>query len=90
MKNASNNPEYLYEIPNNFENTELKSHPFYHTDLKNTLETIVFKDKPAKEKSLVEKVFADKSKILKLTVKALLNEIELRESLDVHLLKMKY
>ena len=56
MKNASNNIEYLYEIPNH---TELKSHPFYHTDLKNTLENIVFKDKPEKEKSLVEKIFSD-------------------------------
>jgi len=43
----------LYEIPNYFENSELKPRPFYHTDLKNTLETIVFKDKPEKEKFLV-------------------------------------
>ncbi len=44
MKNVLNNTEYLYEIPNNFENTELKLRPFYHTDLKNTLENIVFKE----------------------------------------------
>ena len=32
------------------------------------------------------KVFSDKSKTSKATVKALLNEIELRENLDTHLL----
>ncbi|MFC1692005.1 hypothetical protein ACFL1R_00695 [Candidatus Latescibacterota bacterium] len=82
MKNASNNPEHLYEISNH---PELKPLPFYHTDLKNTLETIVSKEKPEKIR-LVEKLFSDKSKTSKATVKALLNEIELRENLDSHLL----
>lgn len=57
MKNNPKNPEYLYEIPNNFEITELKSYPFYHTDLKNTLENIVFKDKPEKDTNLLDKLF---------------------------------
>ncbi|HUT62496.1 MAG TPA: hypothetical protein VMZ04_00935, partial [Anaerolineae bacterium] len=52
------------------------------------LETIVFKDKPEKEKSLVEKVFSDKSKTLKSTIKALHDEIKLRETLDSHLLTL--
>ena len=50
MKNYSDNFEFLYTIPNNFEITELKSHPFYHTDFKNTLENIVFKDNLRKKK----------------------------------------
>lgn len=45
----------------------------------------MFKDKPEKEKSLVEKVFSDKIKTSKATIKALLNEIELCENLDSHL-----
>ena len=57
MKNASRNLEYLYEIPNNFENTESKLKPFYHTDLKNSLETIVFKEKHGKEKRFNEEFF---------------------------------
>ena len=82
MKNTPKNSEYLYEIPNNFEITDPKQKPFYHTDLTNTLENIVFKEKSTKEKGILEKVFYDKSKASKATVKALLNEIELRESLD--------
>ena len=87
MKNAPTNLDFLYTIPNNFENTETKLNPFYHTDLKNTLENIVFKDKPEKDANLLDKLFSDKSKTSKASVKALLNEIELRESLDSHLLK---
>lgn len=67
-------------------NSELKLKPFYHTDLKNNLEGIVFKAEPEKEKGILEKVFSDKSKTLKATVKALLSEIELRETLNSHLL----
>jgi len=59
-------------------NSENKLKPFYHTDLKSTLENIVFKEKPEKEKSIIDKIFSDKSKTLKTTVKSLLNEIELR------------
>ena len=77
---------YSNAIPGYLENSALKLKPFYHTDLKNSLEDIVFKVQPEKEKSLLGKVFSDKSKTLKATVKALLNEIELRESLDSHLL----
>jgi len=71
-----------------FENTKLKPNKnyFYHTDLKNTLENIVFKEIPDNKKGLLSKVFSDKSKTLKATVKALLNEIKLRKGIDSHLL----
>ena len=42
------------------------------------------------KKCLIEKVFSDKSKTSKATVKALLSEIELRENLDSHLLEKIY
>lgn len=63
------------------------SRPFYHSDLKNTLEGIVIKETPEKQQGILEKVFSDKGKTLKGTVKALLNEIKLRETLDSHLIK---
>jgi len=69
-------------------NSELKLKPFYHTDLTNNLEGIVFKAEPEKDEGILEKVFSDKSKTLKATVKALLNEIELRENLNLHLLNI--
>jgi len=56
MKNAPNISEYLYEIPNTFENTELKQKPFYHTNFKESLEKVVFKNKPGKGSGLVEKI----------------------------------
>ena len=68
------------------DNSALKLKPFYHTDLKNNLEGIVFKEAPEQEKGILEKVFSDKSKTLKATVKAMLSEIELRENLNFHLL----
>ena len=77
---------YSNAVPSYLENSVSKSKPFYHTDLKNSLEGIVFKVQPEKEKGLLEKLFSDKSRTLKATVKALLDEIELRESLDSHLL----
>ncbi len=83
MKKAPNNLEYLYEISNH---TKIKLRPFYHTNLKDTLENIVFKDKPEKDTNLLDKLFFDKSKTSKATFKALLNEIELRENLDSHLI----
>ncbi|MFC1551321.1 hypothetical protein ACFL6P_02025 [Candidatus Latescibacterota bacterium] len=80
MNNISNNSSR-----NNNELPEIKLRPFCHTDLKNSLENIVITDKP--EKGVLEKVFSDKSKSLKTTVKSLLNEIKLREKLDSHLLR---
>ena len=59
--------------------------PFYHTDLSSLLENIVLKEEP--EKGLLEKIITDKSKTLKVVVKNLLEEIEIRKTLDTHLLK---
>ena len=57
-------------------------HRVYHTNLSNILENIVLKNKPEKEKNILEKIFLDRTKTQKATVKALLEEIELREKLD--------
>ena len=80
------NTEYSNAFPNYWENSVLKPRPFYHTDLKTSLENIMFKEEPKKEKGLLEKVFSDKSKTLKSTIKALFNEVMLRERLNSHLL----
>ncbi|MBU4000572.1 hypothetical protein KKG29_05400 [Patescibacteria group bacterium] len=77
--------QYSNAFPGYLENTVSK--PFYHSDLKNTLEGIVFKETPEKQQGILEKMFSDKGKTLKGTVKALLNEIKLRETLDSHLIK---
>ncbi len=61
--------------------------PFHHSDLEKNLEGIVFKEGTGKEKTTLENILSDKSKTLKATVKALLEEIKLRETLDSHLLK---
>lgn len=81
MNNENINPEKNFKTL--FENTN----PFYHTNLKNTLENIVLKNKIKKETSALERIFSDKTKTLKATVKALLDEIKLRENLNLHLLK---
>jgi hypothetical protein len=60
--------------------------PFYHSDLKDSLEKIVIKEVPSKNEGMLEKVFTDKGKNLKATIKALFKEIKLRERLDSHLL----
>jgi len=83
---SHNDSEYLIELSNNLENNKIVLRPFYHTDLKNTLENIVFKDKLEKDTNLLDKLFFDKSKTSKATVKALLEEITLRENLNIHLL----
>ena len=64
----------------------IKLKPFYQTNLKNNLEGLVLKTGSEKEKGILETVFSDKSTTLKAAVKALLNEIELRENLNLHLL----
>ena len=86
MKNDTRNFGYFNVLPNNLYNTEINTSPFYHTNLKNSLENIVFKEKPDNEKGLLERIFSDKSKTSKAAVKALLDEIKLRESLNSHLL----
>ncbi len=56
--------------------------PFYHTELKESLETVVLKDEPEKEEGIVERIFSDKGKSLKAIIKAQFDEIQLREKLN--------
>jgi hypothetical protein len=60
----------------------LKPRPFYHTGFEQSLEKIVLNEKPYMERDIVDRIFADKSRTLKATIKALFNEIQIRESLD--------
>jgi hypothetical protein len=77
---------YRSVFPSYSENPLLKPRNFYETGLEQSLESIVMDKEPEKEKGLVDKVFSDKSKTLKATVKALFNEILTREKLDSILL----
>jgi hypothetical protein len=53
--------------------------------LGNSLEGITIESTHGEGRSVLERVFSDKRKTLKATVKALLDEIKLRETLDTHL-----
>jgi len=77
---------YQNTLPGYLGNQVSKLTPFYHTDLRESLEKIVIKDEPAKEEGMLERVFSDKGKNLKATIKALFKEIQLREKLNSHLL----
>jgi len=77
---------YVSVIPSYLENSVSKSAHFYHTGFEDSLENIVLKEEPDTETGLFEKVFSDKKKNLRATVKALFNEIILRERLDLFLL----
>ncbi len=63
-----------------------KNKPFLHLKSSLPLENIVFNENSGKEKSHLENLFFDKTKTLKANVKALLDEISLREQLNSHLL----
>lgn len=78
--------EYKSIMPSYLENSVLKPKAFYHTGLEKSLESIVLNKEPEREKNIVDKVFSDKSRTLRATVKALFNEIMLRERLDSFLL----
>ena len=67
-------------------NSVLKPRPLYHTDFEDALENIVVKKEPEKEKDALGRIFSDKRKTLKSTIKALFNEIKLREGLDSSIL----
>jgi hypothetical protein len=60
--------------------------PFYHTKLNDSLEKIAFKEKQTHSNSLVEKIFSTKTEKIYASIKAILEEIRLREKLDIHLL----
>lgn len=77
---------YSNALPGYLENALLVRMPFYHTDLKNNLENIVFNKEPEQNYGVLERVFSHKCKANKASVTALLKEVELRESLDSHLI----
>jgi hypothetical protein len=78
--------EFSSLFPGYRKNQAIELKPFYHTDLKESLENIVFKEESKKGEGMLERVLSDKTKTLKSTIKALVNEIKLRESLNSHLL----
>ena len=61
--------------------------PFFHSNFKNSLEGLTLETETKENTGLLRNLFADKTKSLKATVKALLDEIKLREELNIHLLK---
>lgn len=61
--------------------------PFEHTEIKKSLEAIVSNPESPKKSSPLENMFSDKSKSLKASVNALLEEIRLRE--DINLCQVK-
>lgn len=80
------NSQYKSIMPSYLENSVLKPRPFYHTGIEDSLENIVLKEEPLPERGTIDKIFSDKSRNLKATVKALFNEILLRERLNTYLL----
>src|SRR3989338_7167048 len=80
------NSSYNDALPSYLENSVLKPRNFYETGMEQSLENIILDKEPEKEKGLVDKVFSDKGRTLKATVKALFNEILTRERLDSFLL----
>ena len=60
----------------------LKPRNIYDTGIEESLEKIVLHDEPDPGRGMVDRVFSDKSRTLKATIKALFNEITIRERLD--------
>ncbi len=79
----NNNSEAL---PAYLEHSVLKPRALYHTEFATTLENIVSENDSKKEQGILEKVFSDKTNTLKSTIKAIFNEIKLREILNSFLL----
>lgn len=78
---------YRSAIPSYLDNPVLKPRNFYETGLEESLEKIVLHDEPEVERGLVDRVFSDKNRTLKATIKALFNEVLTREHLNSVLLK---
>ncbi len=77
--------EYLNAFPDYLESSVLKPRPFYYTEFNKSIEKIVL-DEPEEPRGLSDRIFSDKTKTLKSTIKALFNEMNLRERLDGFLL----
>ena len=80
------NIQYVNVLPGYLDDPNLNTKSFYQTGLSQDLENIVSKNESNKDQGFLERVFSDKTKNSKATVKALLDEISLREKLDSHLL----
>ncbi|MBN1156545.1 hypothetical protein JXA85_02950, partial [Candidatus Woesearchaeota archaeon] len=74
---------YKDAFPSYLENSLTKPRPFYHTGMEQSLENIVFYEGPTIEPA---GILSDKKRTLKSTIKALFNEIMLRERIDSFLL----
>lgn len=75
-------------FPTYWNNSVLKPRNFYETGMEESLEKIVLDDEPIMaEPGSADRVFTDKAKTLKATIKALFNEILTREKLNYVLLK---
>jgi len=81
------NLSYNNVLPSYLDNPLLKPMHLYEIGLEQSLEKIVMDDEPEKEKDLVDKVFSNKGRILKTTVKVFFNEILARKRLDSELVK---
>ena len=84
MENKYLSPvRYPNVVPNYSGNPEKTASPFFHNELKNSLERVI--SNPEIEKSsLLEDMFSDKAKTLKASVNAILEEIKLRENLNTY------
>ena len=86
MKMEYKNLLYGNGISSYLKDSVLKPRDFYSTGLEDSLENIVLKEDPVQERTVMDKVFADKNRTLKATIKALFNEILSREKLSGGLL----
>jgi len=68
-------------------NSAKKAAPFEHIDLKNSLEDIVSNTAEKQKCNPLEDMLSDKTKTLKSSVNALLEEIRLRKELNTHQFK---
>mgnify|MGYP001574181636 CR=1 FL=1 len=74
------------EHPSPWEWWYIKPKPFFHSNLGRGIEQLVAEEKPEEAPSLAERIFADKRKTTKATVRALFQDITMREKLDIELL----
>lgn len=65
---------------------ENESQPFYHSKFQSGLEKIAAVNNSTNENDVIDKLFSGKMKSFSATITALLDEIHLREKLDIHLL----
>ena len=87
LKNHYEKRDYLNALPDYLEGASITKMPFYHTNINNTLEAISINDQPEKRQGLLEQLVTNKGKSQKATVKALLDEVELRQNLNLHLIQ---